>query len=368
MSKESRESQTPGRWRSRLLWGLAVFLAAAVWGLFLWRALAPPKRFHFHATMSQDLVYCDGGSMRPLSRPHELVQVEPFYVDRFEVSCLEYAEFLAAHPEHKPPLSWGTRRAPAPQFTDLPVVWVSLNDARAYAEWRNKRIPTSEEWEWAALGASEGRYPWGAFASTLKANTLELGLLRRTPQGLFPEGASPWGALDMVGNVREWTETLAEGRDRRYFLRGGSYGESLEGAGQGNVMMTHSPAHVSSMTEIRDPTTGELVTRPVTREELIPISVHLAAEDKRSSQWGFRCVMDVAEYERQRQELEEIQEAIRALGARDPITWFLETRPAVNRLQAAGDIAKHHLVQALKSRPPDAVRERIEALLSGWPR
>ena len=101
------------------------------------------------------------------------------------------------------------RRPPAGQ-EKLPVGGVSLDDAERFARWRSERdrvqyrVPTEAEWEYAARGGSGDRpplYPWGAEWADGRAN-LETDALR--PVGSLPEGATPQGALDMIGNVWEW--------------------------------------------------------------------------------------------------------------------------------------------------------------------
>ena len=101
-------------------------------------------------------------------------------------------------------------------------------EAEAYAKWlsatggRKVRLPTEDEWLLAAQGDREREYPWGAGFDPAKANTAESELGQPTPVGMYPAGASPCGALDMAGNVWEWT-AAEEGGVR--VLRGGSWGD-----------------------------------------------------------------------------------------------------------------------------------------------
>jgi hypothetical protein len=105
-----------------------------------------------------------------------------------------------------------------------PVASVSLNEARAYAKWRDARIPTLAELEWAATGGGRYLYPWGDRFSPVRVNSREAGRGQRAPVGSQPRGLSVHGIADLRGNVAEWTET-ATGRPaaRRFRAVGGSF-------------------------------------------------------------------------------------------------------------------------------------------------
>jgi formylglycine-generating enzyme required for sulfatase activity len=175
--------------------------------------------------------------------PAHPVNVLPFSMDRTEVTNGEYAEFVEKT-NHAPPAHWGGKRPPAGQ-EKWPVGGVALADAAAFARWRSERdgaqyrLPTEEEWEYAARGGDATRlYPWGAEWADGRAN-LEADSLRDV--GSFPEGATPQGALDMLGNVWEWTTTeagmyrgnnllmLASGDRGKVVVRGGSYQSKARG-------------------------------------------------------------------------------------------------------------------------------------------
>jgi len=134
--------------------------------------------------------------------------VMPFYIDQAEVSVGEYRRFVEAtgHP-------WRSqiydRRA---GHDDLPMVEVTWDDARAYAAWVGKRLPTEAEWELAAKGSDGRAWPWGATFDRSKCNmVLTRGDKQRPTLASvksFPGGTSPFGCYDMSGNAAEWTSSL----------------------------------------------------------------------------------------------------------------------------------------------------------------
>ena len=101
------------------------------------------------------------------------------------------------------------------------MVWVDLEDAEAYARWAGKSIPTEAQWQLAAQGLDGRLYPWGNEYDLTKANIRSKG-----PEDVsaYQEGSSPYGCLNMVGNVWEWTDSKHDdGRHWFSYLRGGSW-------------------------------------------------------------------------------------------------------------------------------------------------
>jgi serine/threonine-protein kinase len=165
-----------------------------------------------------DLVAIEGGSFLmgretgpPLETPSHPVAVQTFQMDRTEVTNTEYASFVR-DTNHPQPSHWPGRNPPFGQEL-WPVVNVSFDDANAFAAWRSKRdqvsyrLPTEEEWEYAARnGAQADLYPWG---SDWKESAAVLKEATPAPVGSHPDGRNKWGVADLVGNVWEWTSSKA---------------------------------------------------------------------------------------------------------------------------------------------------------------
>lgn len=113
---------------------------------------------------------------------------------------------------------------------NLPMICVDFNQATDYCKSQNKRLPSGEEWEWAARGGAEGwTYPWGNDAPT--DQLCWSGITKRDgpcPIGSFPKGANPQGVLDLAGNIFEWTTTGNDVVSSARFGRGGSWRDSKD--------------------------------------------------------------------------------------------------------------------------------------------
>ena len=184
-------------------------------------------------------------------RPAHEVEVNTFWIDRYPVTIGAYARFVELS-DHAAPPSWRGGK-PDPRRLDHPVVDVTWFDARAYADWAGKRLPTEAEWEkaasWDERRGRKYRWPWGDAWERGRANAGSgmLAIFRHrgtTPVGRFsPVGDSPYGVTDMAGNVWEWCSTLylpypyhaGDGRERldaagSRVLRGGSWNNPPEQA------------------------------------------------------------------------------------------------------------------------------------------
>ena len=124
----------------------------------------------------------------------------------------QYRAFVAATGREAPD-GW-TNRAPARGEEDHPVVHVSWYDARDYCQWlsevtgRSYALPSEAEWEKGARGTDGRIYPWGNQWDATRCNSWESRLGKTTSVHAYPQGASPYGVLDMAGNVWEWTRSL----------------------------------------------------------------------------------------------------------------------------------------------------------------
>ena len=188
-------------------------------------------------------------------KPRHRVHLDPFWLGRFPITNRQYLAFVRAA-RHRPPFTWDDGKFPRHK-SDHPVTGVNWDDALAFCRWaarvtgRPVRLLTEAEWEKGARGTDGRRYPWGNRWRPDLCNAEER-VGETTPVGRYPRGASPYGALDMAGNVWEWTSTLydsypyraADGREDPAakgwrVLRGGAWYSAAQSARAASRLVSH---------------------------------------------------------------------------------------------------------------------------------
>lgn len=219
-----------------------------------------------------DVQYPWEGSPRRF-HDHQL-HIKSFYMDKYPVSNAQFQQFLKAT-NYLPAdrlnflKDWHSGTYPT-GWENKPVTWISIEDARAYAAWAGKRLPHEWEWQYAAQGTDERLYPWG---NAWRAELVPKPEQGRTLQGpdhvdAHPDGASPFGIMDMIGNVWQWTDEYVDEHTRAAIVRGGSYYQP-----QGSKWYFPQA--------YQDDQHGKLLL--------------MAPSKDRSATIGFRCVQDAAE-------------------------------------------------------------------------
>jgi eukaryotic-like serine/threonine-protein kinase len=240
---------------------LVLLIGGGVGGFFIFKSRsvtpvgpAKPPLDPGEAPIKPNLVAVNGGKFQmgrsdgpPTEVPAHPVTVEDFEMDKTEVTNAEYAQFVK-QTNHAPPEQWGSIKPPVGE-EKLPVANVSYQDAVDFAAWRSRRdgvtyrLPTEEEWEYAARnGEKDNLYPWGNTWEAGRAAIQESGVGAAQPVGTYPQGMNSFGAVDLVGNVWEWTSSKASvyGGDKDNKLppqqkdwnviRGGCYASSIKGS------------------------------------------------------------------------------------------------------------------------------------------
>jgi len=155
------------------------------------------------------------------------MEIKPFYIDKYPVTNEEFKKFLdATHYRPTDSLNflkdWANGTYPA-GWAKKPVTWVSFEDARAYAQWAGKRLPHEWEWQFAAQGTDGRAYPWGNTWQASAVPVPDQGRTMRSPDSVdaHASGASPFGVMDIVGNVWQWTDEYVDEHTRaRHSARG----------------------------------------------------------------------------------------------------------------------------------------------------
>jgi len=179
-------------------------------------------------------------------QPVHTVYLDAFYIDKYEVTNAQFAQFLNEQGnQEEGGVTWldigsesclitqiGEQYQPKSGYDDHPVIEVSWYGARAYCLWASKRLPTEAEWEKAARGTDERTYPWGERVDCDHAQYNECEG-ETAPVGSKPKGASPYGALDMAGNVAEW---VADSYGEDYYSQSPSRNPLGPGFGTSKVL------------------------------------------------------------------------------------------------------------------------------------
>ena len=136
------------------------------------------------------------------NQPQHKINLPVYKIDKYPVTNAQYARYIAAT-GHRPPSAWANGKIPSGRELH-PVSLVSWYDANSYAQWAGKRLPSEAEWEKAARGTDGRRWPWGNVMEPSRLNTY-YNVGSTMPVTAYPKGASPYGVMDMAGNVSQWT-------------------------------------------------------------------------------------------------------------------------------------------------------------------
>ncbi|MEL1262891.1 SUMF1/EgtB/PvdO family nonheme iron enzyme [Pseudoxanthomonas putridarboris] len=209
----------------------------------------------------------------PRRHHRQRMTLKAFHIDRHLVTNAQFKVFIdatgyAPRDTHNFLRDWRDG-APRPGWENRPVTWVSLEDARAYAQWAGKRLPREWEWQYAAQGTDGRLYPWGNAWRDDAAPPVFRGRALPPPAevGAHPAGASPFGVMDLVGHVWQWTDEFADEHTRSAVLRGGSDYE---------------------------PRTSHWYFPQARRLDQHGKLLLMAPSKDRSARIGFRCVVDAA--------------------------------------------------------------------------
>lgn len=205
--------------------------------------------------------------------PEHEVYLDDFWMDKTEVTNAMYYECIKSG-ECEAPLSDGFI-APKDHYmdssrADFPVVFTSWENADNYCQWANRRLPTEAEWEKAARGTDGRIYPWGNQPPNpeLLNFNLQFGDLMKV--GSFPQGASPYGVLDMAGNALEWVSDWYY--DHYYEI---SPTENPTGPSEGDLRISRGGGFYQNDYEVR-----------------VTLRFSLTPWYNQSSDFGFRCATD----------------------------------------------------------------------------
>lgn len=195
-------------------------------------------------------------------RPAHMVKLDAFWIDQTEVTNAMYTRCVQDGKCNQPT---NTSHYEDSNYASHPVIYVSWNDAKSYCSWADRRLPSEAEWEKAARGADARVYPWGNDPPNENLLNFNNAVGDTTEAGKYSKGASPYGALDMVGNVSEWvadwyresyygrspaSNPLGPDQGSAHVIRGGSWADKYIHfcyIWNGNYQCYSGP-HVTSLT------------------------------------------------------------------------------------------------------------------------
>jgi sulfatase modifying factor 1 len=206
---------------------------------------------------------------QPVEAPAHQVRLSAYYIDQHEVTNEQFRTFLAeTRYKGQPPGKWLTDSKARAEDPKLPIVMVNARDARAFADWAGKQLPTEAQWEFAARTTESRRFPWGD-TPLESSRTRTYGEIK--PVMTFQEDLSPYGVFDMAGNVEEWTK---DWYDSKYFR---SVADRIVDNPTGPSTRPKSTQLVVK---------GGSKTFSVSYRQGVPL-------EKRLSHLGFRCVLEI---------------------------------------------------------------------------
>jgi formylglycine-generating enzyme required for sulfatase activity len=205
----------------------------------------------------------------PAEAPAHLTRLSTFYIDKHEVTNRQFEVFLReAGPRAERSQALARDGGRVSVSEDFPAAMVSAKDARDYAEWAGKRLPTEAQWEKAARGTDQRLYPWGAQPPAWVRPRVPLQV---DAVMTYPNDLSPFGAYDMAGNVMEWTRDWYD--SAAYAIYRG--------------VAADDPTGPSSR-----PPTNQVAVRGGSRQWIITAREGMP-EGSRLPYLGFRCVLPV---------------------------------------------------------------------------